>query len=93
MTKILFQHEGDRSVGIDGDEATLTIDLAGMPEDQKKCIAEDIRKILEEVWDFPTFVEIAGEKCKHPRKSSSSGGWYCLDCPAMWNSKGKQIAG
>ena len=31
--------------------------------------------------------------CKHERKSSSAGGWFCLDCGAMWNYKGKLIKG
>jgi len=29
---------------------------------------------------------------KHKRQTSTSGGYYCLDCKAMWNAKGKQIA-
>ena len=31
--------------------------------------------------------------CKHERQSSSAGGWYCQDCGAMWNYKGKLVKG
>ena len=37
---------------------------------------------------FPIPVEA---ECKHEHQSSSSGGWYCLNCGAMWNPAGKQV--
>ena len=58
-TKIEFYHEGDRSVGIPSDNAELHINFYNdFPQDQIEEVAEAIRKVIEEVFDFPTFTNI-----------------------------------
>lgn len=57
-TKIEFWHEGDRSVGIPEDNAVLYINLYDYPEDQINELVEAIHKVIEEVFDFPTFTSV-----------------------------------
>ena len=54
----IFWHEGDSSVGLDGDSAALEIDLSWCDDGQDKEILEGIRSVLEEAWDFRTKVNL-----------------------------------
>jgi len=54
------------------------------PETYNEFRKEQYNKLRHEIQKSPV-------KCQHKNQSSSSGGWYCLDCGAMWNSKGKRI--
>lgn len=56
MTKLIFQHDGDYTVGIQGEEATLEIDLEYFEPDVKAEIIEEFRKLIQDLWDFKTFV-------------------------------------
>ena len=52
MSKIEFWHDGDSSVGIGGDNATIDIDLTYLEEEQVNDIVASFKEILEDIWDF-----------------------------------------
>lgn len=53
--KIHIRHDGDTSVGIDGDEATLEINTDGWSEEDAKTFIDDVKESMKE-----TFTELWG---------------------------------
>ena len=51
-TKINFSHNGDQSVGMYGDEASINVNLPIMSEEEIYCFAHDLASYLSEsIWD------------------------------------------
>jgi len=52
-----------------------------------------VQKAMDEYLLLGYKVTVIGERCKHSRMNSSSGGWSCPDCKRQWNSKGNLVKG
>jgi hypothetical protein len=60
MTKISIWHEGDASVGIQGDTATLEMDISYMDAADWDFVVEQLKDAFTTIWDFKVYVEIVG---------------------------------
>ena len=58
-TKVEFYHNGDYTVGIPADSASLYINFYDMPEENIDAVVESMRLIVQEVFDcMPTHAHI-----------------------------------
>ena len=52
MNTINVYHDGDSSVGIAGDEATIKMDCSYMDKEQREWVIEGIEMLFSGIWDF-----------------------------------------
>jgi hypothetical protein len=60
MAKISIWHEGDSSVGIQGDTATLEMDISYMDAADWDFAVEQLKYAFGQIWDFKVYVELTG---------------------------------
>ena len=66
-------------------------DMVEVMEGAYRNVEDVIKETLHAGHEVNTPFSIFKAECAHKRQSASSGGWVCLDCGSMWNSKGKKI--